>query len=92
MANALIFATILAILIPLAGTIFQLMRGIFTGVTQVTGVGIFFDLMEVLDACLPFSFIQFMGIFALTAGSIAAFITARKIASVFTSLFSGAVK
>ena len=88
MANALIFAVVLAILVPVFGTLFQVVRGLFAGISAITGFGVMIDLMEVLDACLPFSFIQFMSLFALVAGSLATFLTARKIANMLTGLFT----
>lgn len=88
MGQALIFLLVLGTTAPLAGAIFLGIRTIFQTINGISGFALMFDVIEVLDCCLPFSLITLLSTLSLVGSVIASFLIARKVASIIMGVFS----
>lgn len=88
MGQTLIFLLVLALTAPLAGGIFTAIRTVYQFIQGITGFRLMFEVISVMDCCLPFSLVQLLNTLSLAGSVIAAFLTARKIASIIFGLFS----
>lgn len=88
MGQALIFLVVLTMTAPLAAAIFTGIRAIFQTIQGISGFALMFDVIEVLDCCLPFSLITLISTLSVVGSVIASFLIARKVAGVILSLFS----
>lgn len=88
MGQALIFLFVLGMTAPLAAGIFLAARTLFQTIQGISGFALMFDVIEVLDCCLPFSLITLLGTLSLAGSAVAAFLIARKVASIILGVFS----
>lgn len=88
MGQTLIFFLTLALTAPLAGGIFVAIRAIVQFIQGFQGFSLMYEIIAVMDCCLPFSIVQLLNTISLLGSAIATFVLARKIFGIISSLFS----